>query len=157
MWRDNLLTKNVHINLFRPKTKLSYFLSPKVVWQRQTLIGERPLSVILMHSWQILGPCHTKSPLRDPSECPKRTLSNCPEQNIPWIPGKFMILGRKGNVHFYRPKVSGFWSPHASPQTRASTFLNHVLFVALKRCPIATTIAGSIGFLPFCVLNNFFT
>ena len=30
-------------------------------------------------------------------------------------------------------------------------------FFAMKRCPIAAKIAGSIGILPCCALNDFFT
>ena len=47
------------------------------------------------------------------------------------------------------------WSPCASPQTRMSAFLDY-FFGAMKRCPIAAKIAGSIGILPCCVLNDFF-
>ena len=49
-------------------------------------------------------------------------------------------------------KVSCFLSPHASPQTRTSAF---VVF-ATKQCPIAAKIAGSIGIMPCCILNDFF-
>ena len=37
-------------------------------------------------------------------------------------------------------KVSGFWSLRALPQSRASAFLNFLLFFAMKRCPIAAKI-----------------
>ena len=55
-----------------------------------------------------------------------------------------------GNI-LGQQKVSSFWS-----QTRALAFLIFFFF-AMKRCPIAATIAGSIGILLRCVLNNFFT
>ena len=63
--------------------------------------------------------------------------------------------------HFFkaiRPKkkVSSFWSPRESPQTRASAFLIFFFF-AVKRCPIAARIAGSIGILPCCAFNDLFT
>ena len=47
----------------------------------------------------------------------------------------------------YAPKMfSGFRSPCASPQ-----------HFAMKLCPIAAKIAGLIGILPCCVLNDFFS
>ena len=38
-----------------------------------------------------------------------------------------------------------------------SAFLIFFFCLAMKRCPIAAKIAGSIGILPCCVLNDFFT
>ena len=52
-------------------------------------------------------------------------------------------------------KVSGFWSPHASPQTSTSALLIF-LFFAMKLCPIAAKISGSIRILPCCVLKRLF-
>ena len=46
---------------------------------------------------------------------------------------------------------SGFWSTRVSPQTRSSAFLIQIF--AMKRCPIAAKIAGSIGLLPYCGLS----
>ena len=75
--------------------------------------------------------------------------------NIPFL------LDREGmgNVGFLsqgnNKKVCGFWSPRMSPYTCTSPFL--FIFVAMKRCSIAARIAGSIGILPCCVLNDFFT
>ena len=43
--------------------------------------------------------------------------------------------------------VSGCWFPRASP----------LFLCAMKRCPIVAKIAGSIGILPCCVLNDVFT
>ena len=53
-------------------------------------------------------------------------------------------------------KLSSFWFPRVSPQTRMSAFFVFLL-VAMKRCPIAAKIAGSIGILPRCVFIDFFT
>ena len=43
------------------------------------------------------------------------------------------------NICKAQKKVFSFWSPHASPQTRASAFLIEFVFcfLAMKRCPIA--------------------
>ena len=84
--------------------------------------------------------------------------AECTMQNYKYIPAMRWILKLNGIVpSSRRPKnVSGFLSPRASPQTRASAFL--LLFLgAMKRCPIAAKIAGLIGNLPRCVLNDFFT
>ena len=60
---------------------------------------------------------------------------------------------------YLRPqeKVSGVWSLRSSPQTCASAFLVFFVFFAMKQCPIAAKIAGSIGILPCCVLIDFIT
>ena len=57
-----------------------------------------------------------------------------------------------------KKKVCDFWSLRASPQTPVSAFFNFFFFFyAMKRCPIAVKIAGSIGILPHCVLKYFFS
>ena len=68
-----------------------------------------------------------------------------------------MYLPFEATVHFRPKKDPGFWSPRASPQTRASAFWINLFFVAMKRCPIAARIAASIGILPCCALNDSFT
>ena len=40
-------------------------------------------------------------------------------------------------------------------RTRASAFLISGFFFAMKQCPIAAKITGSIGILPCCALNDF--
>ena len=78
---------------------------------------------------------------------PEETLSfNVSTFFVPWVVDR--------SQSYIRPKiVSGFWS------LRAPLFLFIDLFVCLtmKRCPIAAKIAGSIGILPCCVVNVFFT
>ena len=59
------------------------------------------------------------------------------------------------NDYFAVKIISGFWYLRALPQTHSSELLVFSLF-AIKRCPIAAKIAGSIGILPCFVLNNFF-
>ena len=49
--------------------------------------------------------------------------------------------------------VSGFWSPRKLRQTSALAFLVFS-FCAMKRCPIAAKIVGSIGILPCSVLTT---
>ena len=68
-----------------------------------------------------------------------------------------VVVMNSSAVTYAPKKVSGFWLPRASPQSRASEFLVFFFFFAMKRCPIAAKIAGSIGILPCCVLNDFFT
>ena len=52
--------------------------------------------------------------------------------------------------------VSGLCARHFRPC--ASAFLvSFFFFCYMKRCPIAAKIAGSLGILPRCVLNDFFT
>ena len=53
-------------------------------------------------------------------------------------------------------KMSGLWSPSvltSDPCVGIFSFL----FPPMKRCAIVAKIAGSIGILPCCVLNDFFT
>ena len=66
--------------------------------------------------------------------------------------------GMKHHSNVLRPpKKIRFWSLRASPQTCGSAFLIFSFFflVAMKRCPIAAKVAGSIGIRPYCVLNDF--
>ena len=49
------------------------------------------------------------------------------------------------HVNLWNKKVSGFWSPRASPQTRASVFLIFFFF-AMKRCPIAKKLLDRLEF-----------
>ena len=67
----------------------------------------------------------------------------------------YPLLKWRYNICKANKKVSGFWSLHTWPQTSTSAFLIH--FFAMKRCPIAAKIAGSIGIMPCCALNDFFT
>ena len=78
-----------------------------------------------------------------------------------WREGRGQEEGSRklaGNYKIWqlRPKeFFSFWSLCVSPQTSTSAFLIFFFF-AMKRCPIAVRIAGSIRILPFCALNDFF-